>query len=339
MHWRWIVGLALFLGLAGCKNGPLTTENLFGNRTTIPAPGTGTAGATPPYDPFAPAVPQTAPGGPPPAAGGGFTPPPPAANPGGFAPSGAPAAPGYVPPGNYAPPGGSFQTSGAPTNPRDRYAYRYGGAPAATTPPQNWATAPPTLAPVPQGSPESAATAGEPEPFDGRSPTAPGAWRDGGSARASASANEWDDQNSGAAPPPGAGARRGASPDDEVGFSGASSVRLAGAGEADLVDRVETAGAEVPQTTGQRRFAHHPQFQWVEGRLDFVEESRRWRIRYRPVGDEDEWGGVLWLAETTALDGFQAGDFVAIQGAFSGQPAPEGPMPEYQIERIRPQES
>ncbi len=287
----------LLVLLAGCKNGPITTENLFGNRTTVPPPGTGTASTTPPYDPFASTIPQTAPAATPPAVGtapptsGNFTPPaPPTGTP---PPAGSLPPGGTVPPAGYAPPGGSYQTSpSAAVDPRNRYAYRYGDVAAAGTPPSQ-------LAPV---------------------------------AGATAIAS------------------RGASPDDQVHFAQHTEPASAQPG-----GQVDVASGEAPANSGQWRvpaegagpstdeaggdssasYAHDPQYRWLQGRLDYSEDKQRWRIRYRPVEEPDDWGGALWIADTQALEGFQAGDFVAVQGSLVDVGAPD---PEYQVDRIRPLE-
>lgn len=88
-------------------------------------------------------------------------------------------------------------------------------------------------------------------------------------------------------------------------------------------------------SAGRSYYGHGPDFAWLEGKLEYSQIDRRWKLRYIPVdGETDAHGGSVVLLESPLLDGFQPGDFVAVQGALAGR-STSGFAPDYELTGIK----
>ncbi len=63
------------------------------------------------------------------------------------------------------------------------------------------------------------------------------------------------------------------------------------------------------------KFRHAPDFSWLMGRLRRIHVTGgTWKIRYRPIDEQDRWGGSVILSEDARVDKFKDGDFVYVAG-------------------------
>lgn len=68
------------------------------------------------------------------------------------------------------------------------------------------------------------------------------------------------------------------------------------------------------------RYGHAADYSTLRGKLEYSASSKQWKLRYIPIdGDTDNYGGSVVLSSSTGLDGFKAGEFVAVQGAISAK--------------------
>jgi len=85
------------------------------------------------------------------------------------------------------------------------------------------------------------------------------------------------------------------------------------------------------------RYAHGPDYEWLHGRLEYLQGSKQWKIRYIPIdGQTDDYGGSVMLKSSPALEGFKAGDFVAIRGSLGQKSEARGFSPTYDLRLIEP---
>jgi hypothetical protein len=62
------------------------------------------------------------------------------------------------------------------------------------------------------------------------------------------------------------------------------------------------------------RYGYAKDYNQLQGRLEYSAAERQWKLRYIPIhGQMDIHGGSVVLP-TTALEDFQAGDYVIVQG-------------------------
>ncbi len=67
--------------------------------------------------------------------------------------------------------------------------------------------------------------------------------------------------------------------------------------------------------TPQVGYGYGPTYQQLRGRLEFSPAIGYWKLRYIPIdGATDEFGGSMILANPEALQGFQAGDWIMVEG-------------------------
>lgn len=63
------------------------------------------------------------------------------------------------------------------------------------------------------------------------------------------------------------------------------------------------------------RYGYDAKYQWLQGKLEYSQVERTWRLRYIPVdGTTDTYGGSVTLAQTAKLSGLERGDFVEVHG-------------------------
>ncbi len=91
--------------------------------------------------------------------------------------------------------------------------------------------------------------------------------------------------------------------------------------------------AEQPGTT----YGYDPDYKTLRGKLEYSVATRRWKLIYLPPdGPIDEYGGTVVLPDPTPLNGFEAGQFVTVQGTFTPPAAGSG-APMFAIQRIKRQ--
>lgn len=88
--------------------------------------------------------------------------------------------------------------------------------------------------------------------------------------------------------------------------------------------------------SGTASFARHPDWQWLQGRLEQSAEGG-WKLHYQASGEAaDRFGGRIELAQNELLEGFRHGDLVTVQGTLDGTPGRYEPA--YRVERIELQQ-
>jgi hypothetical protein len=88
--------------------------------------------------------------------------------------------------------------------------------------------------------------------------------------------------------------------------------------------RANSSGAasatEADSFSPRARYGYDPEYGWLRGRLEYSEIDRRWKLRYVPIdGDTDRFGGSVVLTNPSALDGYEAGEFVEVRGTLGPQ--------------------
>ncbi|MBX7166457.1 MAG: hypothetical protein K1X74_08905 [Pirellulales bacterium] len=84
----------------------------------------------------------------------------------------------------------------------------------------------------------------------------------------------------------------------------------------------ETAEPVVAAAEPSGRFSHADDYSLLEGRLEYSQKSRQWKLRYIPLdGVTDGYGGSVNLGESSALADYQEGDFVVVRGEVKAPPA------------------
>jgi hypothetical protein len=136
-------------------------------------------------------------------------------------------------------------------------------------------------------------------------------------------------------PAVGASSQSGAkSPTNTVQATGQMSDRAmqVAAQAPDRATPVNSPG-EQPGTT----YGYDPDYKTLRGKLEYSVAARRWKLIYlSPDGPIDEYGGSVILPDPGQLNGFEAGDFVTVQGTFT-PPTAGGGVPMFAIQRIKRQ--
>lgn len=116
-----------------------------------------------------------------------------------------------------------------------------------------------------------------------------------------------------------------------------SSVRLASADVAQPIAQAQSAGSASQR---QAPFGHARDYSWLKGQLESSADGQGWQLRYLPPGNRvDQYGGVMPLPNSRALEGYQAGQQIAVQGSVDHQDDGAGGFtPSYRLERIKPLE-
>ena len=85
-------------------------------------------------------------------------------------------------------------------------------------------------------------------------------------------------------------------------------------------------------------YGHDPSYATLQGRLEYSQSSRRWKLRYITLdAATDDFGGSVVLADTSQLQGYQPGDFVTVQGSIGQKADNRGFSPLYSVLRISKQ--
>lgn len=365
----WGPMLAVFV-LAGCRT-PAQPNDPFLYRSTIPPPGTltapGAAGVPQPYYPST-GTPAAIPGPAPPLVSPGVVAPPPQPAPIPVSPVPTGPVGPAAPPNNYSPPGGfSFPQSSSPlpTPPTNQPA----AAPASGSSPQPatdtgvisasaWQQLPNKLA---ANAPPGSAPRPEPSVIRIIEPPAKPATTNAANADV-------------AIVSPGTPLSAPAHPAAVVSTTPttAATIPATSAAEPEITDlRVPgnstsptashvAAAGPLPRSTNYpplaagaaaavgaaislpgdqpgAAYGYDAGYKNIRGKLEYSVNDGVWRLRYLPPGmTGDAHGGIVTIADARQLSGFEAGDFVAIQGTIS--PAPAAGLPAtLAVDRIRRQ--
>jgi hypothetical protein len=112
------------------------------------------------------------------------------------------------------------------------------------------------------------------------------------------------------------------------GTAAASGAKSTAAGQAPV---------NIPADRPGTSYGYDPDYKTLRGKLEYSVAGQRWRLIYLPPdGAIDEYGGNATLPDPSQLDGFEAGDFVTAQGAFS-PPGASGGSATFAIQRIKRQ--
>ena len=84
-------------------------------------------------------------------------------------------------------------------------------------------------------------------------------------------------------------------------------------------------------------YGYDPQYHWLKGKLEYLQSTRSWRLRYIPPdGNTDNYGGSVILADNSQLAGLQSGDAVYAQGTLGAASGSQGSFaPQYNLQRIQ----
>ncbi len=82
-------------------------------------------------------------------------------------------------------------------------------------------------------------------------------------------------------------------------------------------DDVQFADSQQPVTRNTPKpYAHDPEWNWIQGIVDYDPESKTWMIMYDDTPDKaDQLGGVMTLVDHPALSKLRSGDAVRIEGS------------------------
>ena len=91
------------------------------------------------------------------------------------------------------------------------------------------------------------------------------------------------------------------------------------------------------QTTGGGRYSYSPDYTSLRGKLEYLQSSQQWKLRYIPIdGRTDRYGGSVVLSGA-GLDRFKPGDYVAAEGRVTGKSGDGRSFsPQYELARIEP---
>jgi hypothetical protein len=82
-------------------------------------------------------------------------------------------------------------------------------------------------------------------------------------------------------------------------------------------------------------FAHAPDYSSVTGELYHAKRSDVWTVRYASTDEDDKYGGSVTLAEMGAMEGFESGQMVQVEGRMA-DPDSKEPCPKFQVQSIHP---
>lgn len=114
-----------------------------------------------------------------------------------------------------------------------------------------------------------------------------------------------------------------------------SSIRLASAQSPRSAGGAPPAADAAPRR--QAPFGNARDYSWLKGQLEPSADGRGWQLRYLPQGNRvDQYGGVMPLTATTVLEGYQQGDYIAVQGSVEHvDDGAGGFLPRYNLERVK----
>ncbi|MEI8018102.1 MAG: hypothetical protein WCH39_07855 [Schlesneria sp.] len=116
----------------------------------------------------------------------------------------------------------------------------------------------------------------------------------------------------------------------------APSVRQASATDT-TDDDVQFADSQPALTRGTPKpYAHDPEWNWIQGIVDYDPESKTWMIMYDDTPDKaDQLGGVMTLVDHPALTKLRTGDAVRIEGTVDENVGDSRNMPVFRIARAK----
>lgn len=96
-------------------------------------------------------------------------------------------------------------------------------------------------------------------------------------------------------------------------------VEKPGVGQPPMPEQKPPVPAKLPKKVVYRpadpQFGHAEDFSWLRGQLRRVHVTGgSWKIRYKPIDEQDRWGGSVVLSEDARIDKFEDGDFVYVTG-------------------------
>ena len=124
---------------------------------------------------------------------------------------------------------------------------------------------------------------------------------------------------------------------DEVGMSLSPTVALLPKSAEKVVPAVAVVETNptgrVPERAVGKR--HADDYSWVEGRLEFLESRKVWRLRFEALDSDDPHGGVFTLAgDDEVFEGFKPGQSVRVEGAVA-DPEARTVAPAYRVSGMR----
>lgn len=95
------------------------------------------------------------------------------------------------------------------------------------------------------------------------------------------------------------------------------------------------APAISPDASTDARYGYDPNYRWLKGKLEYLQASRRWKLRYVPFSRSavDEYRGSVILADSPELESYRPGEFVTVHGAID-ESAGNGYSATYRLARI-----
>jgi hypothetical protein len=101
----------------------------------------------------------------------------------------------------------------------------------------------------------------------------------------------------------------------------------------------DTAMVETPTAPMhlQASYGYDKTYAWLKGKLERSRLDGTWKLRYIPIsGETDRFGGSVVLADSSQLDGYSVGDFIAVEGHLGNHDSnSSGFAPVYQALRIK----
>ncbi len=97
------------------------------------------------------------------------------------------------------------------------------------------------------------------------------------------------------------------------------------------------AGGGAPKFAPRSDYSHNATYERLQGKLEYSQLDRRWKLRYIPVdGETDKYGGSVILSDPTVLRGCERGDFIEVEGRLGPQDSKrKGFAPEYHVSKVK----
>ena len=93
------------------------------------------------------------------------------------------------------------------------------------------------------------------------------------------------------------------------------------------------------KSSANKQFGFQKDYKQLKGQLEYSQTDSRWKLRYIPLDanekEIDQYGGSVVLGNSSALEGYQTGDFVEIRGRLGkDQPKTLDYSPIYEVEKV-----
>ncbi len=100
----------------------------------------------------------------------------------------------------------------------------------------------------------------------------------------------------------------------------------------------DSAAVNLPGDRAGVSYGYDPGYTTLRGKLEYSVAMRRWKLRYLPSdAPPDQYGGSVVLPDPSKLAGFEAGDFVSMQGTLTAADPTSGLAPVFALSRIKRQ--